>query len=51
MELMDKSLDKLCHLVYNRLQEVIPELIVGRMAESVMTIIVLGNRDCVKSIF
>ena len=35
MELMDKSLDKLCHLVYKRLHEVIPEIIVGRMAESV----------------
>ena len=35
MELMDKSLDKLCHLVYNRLGEVIPELMVGKMAEAV----------------
>ena len=35
MELMDKSLEKLCDLVYNRLGEVIPELIVGKMAEAV----------------
>ena len=34
-ELMDKSLEKLCHLVYNRLGKVIPELIVGKMAEAV----------------
>ena len=33
--LMDKSLEKLCHLVYNRLGKVIPELIVGEMAEAV----------------
>ena len=35
MELMDKSLEKLCHLVYNTLGKAIPELIVGKMAEAV----------------
>lgn len=35
MELMDKSLDKLYSLVYNRLGDVIPEVIVGKMAEAV----------------
>lgn len=35
MELMDKSLDKLYQLVYKKLNEKIPEVIVGKMADSV----------------
>ena len=35
MELMDKSLDKLYNLVYNKLNDTIPEVIVGKMAEAV----------------
>lgn len=35
MELMDKSLDKLYQLVYNKLQEDIPEVVVGKMALAV----------------
>ena len=35
MELMDKSLDKLYQLVYIKLQEEIPEVVVGKMALAV----------------
>ncbi|XP_003384504.1 PREDICTED: dual specificity mitogen-activated protein kinase kinase 6-like [Amphimedon queenslandica] len=36
MELMDKSLDKLYQLVYKKLNEKIPEVIVGKMADSTL---------------
>ena len=35
MELMDRSLHELYKLVYDKLGERIPELVLGKMAESV----------------
>ena len=35
MELMDRCLDQLCKLVYEKLKLTIPEAVVGKMAESV----------------
>ena len=39
MELMDKSLDYVCRLVYSRLNERIPEPIVASMAYAVSNIL------------
>lgn len=39
MELMDRSLEELYHLVYDKLEERIPELVIGKMALSVSTMI------------
>ena len=39
MELMDRSLEELYHLVYDKLEERIPELVIGKMALSVSTTI------------
>ncbi len=36
MELMHKSLEKVCYLVYDKLDESIPELVVGKMAEATL---------------
>ena len=43
MELMDRSLEELYHLVYDKLKESIPELVIGKMALSVRTTLSIAS--------